>query len=373
MDLHKNLQSELDKVRVDQAEKENTLRSRIESLNKKTTSGDEWKSRYDNLQQDHEELKRALHIQQKVTDEVRKEASSFLNEMKSISEQSHQKSEQQEKQMVHIQNLDNEIMEWKRRHAQTKAQLRTMRTGSTGLSMDLPNASRLTKNRDFTRPEGLIKDVHVTRFQIAIDEVLQFARGDEPLNVLGGMKMVVIAIRHLLRDINGQTSKISSTPDQLQQQIKLRTKVSATANNFITASKNFALSGGISPVSLLDAAASHLTSAVVEAVRTVKMRLTSSDESDDDDDESLSTASPGYFGAPNGAPSIAESLYSPYDSLKAPVQMSNEEQKSLGPAQTPPTLNNVFDKSIIPSGLNIGFGTKAADPAIDELKVRLQS
>jgi hypothetical protein len=53
---------------------------------------------------------------------------------------------------------------------------------------------------------------------------------------------------------------------------KLSMRLSATANNLITATKNFVGSAGISPVSLVDAAASHLTSTVVELCKLVKLR-----------------------------------------------------------------------------------------------------
>ena len=371
MDLNKSLKLELDKVRADFVEKETTLHSQIDTLSKKNTGGDEWKSRYDDLQQDHRELKRVLQDQQSVTEEVRQEASAFFKEMKAISEHSNQKFEQQQEQVEHIHSLENEITEWKSRYALLKAQLRTMRAGSVGLSSDLPNASRLTRNGGFTQSDGLIKDIHVTRFQIAIDEVLQLARGDEPRNVLGGMKMVVVALRHILRDVNDAFSKTSSNQDQLQQQVKLRTKVSATGNNFITASKNFALSNGISPVSLLDAAASHLTSAVVETIRVVKVRPTYGDDSDNDDDVSLSTSSPGYFSVSyGGGRSIAESLYSPLNLAQHSPPTSNGQGKLSGTGGALPVLNSILNGKPVTSGQNTGYGTRTSDPAVDELKVK---
>ena len=70
-----------------------------------------------------------------------------------------------------------------------------------------------------------------------------------------------------------------------KQQAKLKSRVSATANNLITATKNHTSSGGLSPVSLLDAAASHLSTAVVELVKHVKVRPTPEDELEGDDED----------------------------------------------------------------------------------------
>jgi hypothetical protein len=173
--------------------------------------------------------------------------------------------------------------------------LRNMRASSLGLSIQRTDTSRFAKDDGFTRPDGLVKDVHITKFQIAIDELLHIARVGEPSAVLDYMKAVVVAVRSITQDI--MTSSTNNKDDEAsQRRAKLKSNVSATANNVITASKNFATSNGISPVSLLDAAASHLTAAIVELVRTVKIRPTPAGELEDDDDGSLEPVqSPGYF------------------------------------------------------------------------------
>ncbi|KAK2073775.1 hypothetical protein P8C59_008025 [Phyllachora maydis] len=90
---------------------------------------------------------------------------------------------------------------------------------------------------------------------------------------------VVASVRKITKDIDDS----AHVDETLAQQVaKLKPRVSLTANNLITASRNFAGSAGISPVSLLDAAASHLVSAVVELLRSVKIRPTPSAELDDD-------------------------------------------------------------------------------------------
>ncbi len=72
--------------------------------------------------------------------------------------------------------------------------------------------------------------------------------------------------------------------------------MSSTANNLITASKNFAASAGISPVSLLDAAASHLVAAVVELLANSQDTATPAGELEDDDDGTITPVdSTGFF------------------------------------------------------------------------------
>jgi len=65
--------------------------------------------------------------------------------------------------------------------------------------------------------------------------------------------------------------------------------MSSTANNLTTAAKNYVTAKGLSPVSLLDAAASHLTATVIEIIKIVLIRttitLTSNQDISSDEDE----------------------------------------------------------------------------------------
>ena len=372
LNLNKGLQSELERARAYNLENEESLRSQIDQLTSKNSGGSEWKLRYDDLQQDHQELQRELHDQQEITEDVRREASVFLNEMKIISERHDQKYEREEKLAQQVNALEKEIRQWKSRYARIKTQLRTLRTSSMGLLIDLPNAGQYAKDVDFVQQDGLIKDFHVTKFQLALDDVLRTARVGEPQTVLESMKMVVHAVKHISRDVNDSPTPMND--ETVQQRDKLRTKVSATANNFITASKNFALSKGLSPVSLLDAAASHLASAVVDLVRNFKIRLTPTDEleeDDDDDDESLPVGSPGYFGVSNGGrPSIVDSLYSPLSTTAPFLPMPNDRSKASEASKILPSTNGFSKPASAAPAPTLGFGLRAEDSEIDELKVR---
>lgn len=53
---------------------------------------------------------------------------------------------------------------------------------------------------------------------------------------------------------------------------QIRERVDATLSNLVAAIKNHATSHGLSPVSLVDAAASHVSAAVITAIQTVMMR-----------------------------------------------------------------------------------------------------
>jgi hypothetical protein len=251
---------------------------------------DEWRHRY-------EDLERELTDQQHVTEEVRQQASAFLQEMKELSVRSDQALHKEERLQSQVSTLEDEVREWKSRYAVTKTKLRTIRASSVGLGMAMhsPDMANVAKDRNFGSPDGLVKDIHVTKFQLSIDEYLQVARREEPQALLESMKNVFVCVKNITSDIsansnvsspqskNGSvyTDTDSVTPDK--QQAKLKAQVSATTNNLITASKNHASSAGVSPISLVDAAASHLSTAVVELVKSVKIRPTPPEELEEEE------------------------------------------------------------------------------------------
>lgn len=215
----------------------------------------------------------------------------FLNQMKSISERADYSYEREEKMGGEISKLQDEVKEWKTRYARTKAALRSLRTTSMGLVM--PSSTTLVaKEGGLSDPNGLVKDVHITKFQISIDELLRTARGINCAQTLDYVKGVVIATRAI-------TENIDDSPND--DRAKLKSRVSATANNLTTAAKNHATSQGISPVSLVDAAASHLTASIVELIKVVKIRPTPPGEYDDDGDDLITSPdSPRHNGPPVG-------------------------------------------------------------------------
>ena len=361
------MHSELEKVRANHADTERQLQSHKDQSTRQQGAGEnDWKTRFENLDRAHQTLQVELRQQQTVTNEVKQEAAVFLEEMKALSTRSGQSCEREEKLVFQVHRLEDQVKEWKNRYARTKTQLRNLRASSLGLSLQQPDTAQLGR---FTEPDGLIKELHVTRFQIAIDELLRTARGSEPDSVLAHVKSVVIAVRNISQDV-GHPSK---DDEQAQQTSKLKARISATANNLITASKNFAISNGLSPVSLLDAAASHLTAAVVNLLRTVKIQPTPPVELEDDDDSSFIAESPAYYGIPFDRSSAGgESVYSAVSSPQPPSSKANSQGKPIyhapkvSPRAIPP------NSSPHDSTQKAGLGLQAQDRGIEDLKVYLR-
>lgn len=241
-----------------------SLQREIETL-KMNGGDDDWKDRYETLEQE-------FHEHRQVTEEVRHEAMQSLQQMRSLSQKVQHKNQHEETLTKQVSDLQASVEDWKERHARTRAQLRTMRASSMGLFIQQPTATQFAQQGGLLDAKGLIRDTSVTRFQIAIDDLMQISRGNDPTQVLPFMGTIVSSVRTVTADIDMTNFKGSS--DTIKRCEKLKARTSSTTNHLITTAKHYSVSNGLAPVSLLDAAASHLTTAIIELIKTVKIRPT---------------------------------------------------------------------------------------------------
>ncbi|KAI8302008.1 cell polarity protein [Colletotrichum sp. SAR11_240] len=388
-DVNDNLRQELDRMRDEHANESRQLREQVDDLRQSnmTAAANVSSGNADReLQRENEQLRRSLQEQQQVTEEARREAREFLREMKMLSQQSGSSWQKQEELEKTIDQLEGEVREWRNRYARTKTQLRDMRAASLGLNVE-QDAAKYVREKGFLQQNGAVKDVHVTKFQIAIDELLQRARSDDPDKVVDSMKQVVVSVRRITKDID---EAAQTNEDLMQQRSKLKGKISSSANNLITSSKNFAASGGISPVSLLDAAASHLVAAIVDLLRAVKIRNTPDGELEDDDDGTITPVDSTGFFSPRTA-SRQESMIQ--DSVPAPLPLgqapppfqglggrASMDSSAYSPINSPRQSADTYNRG--PNGMNgmngmgykngptNGYGMRQDNQA-EELKVYL--
>ena len=188
--------------------------------------------------------------------------------MKSLTSQQDSLFDSQTNSTREVTRLQAEVKEWKTRYSQLKIQIRS-NASSIGSASHLNSPIRMdVKSRLTATEDGVIEDGNISRFQNSIDDLLTAARRDDS-EVLELMTEVVKATRAITDDLKRYGNPSVEDDPKVR---KLTTRLSATANNLITATKNHVSSHGISPVSLVDAAASHLTSTVVDLVKVVKMR-----------------------------------------------------------------------------------------------------
>jgi hypothetical protein len=138
--------------------------------------------------------------------------------------------------------------------------------------------------------DGAIPDVHLTAFLTAIDSLLSAGRSNAPTRVLTPMKSVVNAVSNILDDVRSH-SRRHADPEGVYA---LEERVEATLSNLVAASKTHATSSGLSPVSLLDAAASHVSAAVTELGRVVLLRRATKAEQEQFAPSSVGMATNGF-------------------------------------------------------------------------------
>jgi len=258
------------------------------------------------LQQRCQALERRLAEQQKTTDEVRQNATEFLQEMRLLSQQSDAALEKEEQLRSQISTLQAEVDEWKHRYTKTRTLLRTLHASSIGLSLQNMADKALSSRQEYLSQNGIVSDMDVTSFQISIDELLTTARRGATEETLDKMKAVMHNVQQVtggesVGDYSGMLSPTTS-PNPQSPPLNgnpptvsgLKSRITRNAKGLITATRNFVSSNGLSPVSLVDAAAANLTAAVVDYLKTVGIKPTSSDDlrHDAEADEGYETLAP---------------------------------------------------------------------------------
>jgi hypothetical protein len=316
--LNDSLQAEITRVRLEKSEMERNrefdsdLKSQLEDARRRNqTNEDEWRRRLDEARREardsedrlkqqlnearsqqnqsrgggggfddgidwrqrYETLELQLQEQRQITDEVRREASRFLQEMRDLSQQSSESVEKEDQLQDQIRLLDQEVRMWKARYAKAKSSGGDLQ--SPGLSSTRGNVGDYVRDAEFVSSNGVIKDMNVTNFQLAIDDLLQQARNGNEKMLNDSIKMVVMAVRLIAIDMEDDEARNGTDPSRPS---KLRMRLSQAANNLITATKSYTESNGVSPVSLVDAAASYLSGAVVDIVKSLKIRRSTPEE-----------------------------------------------------------------------------------------------
>lgn len=385
--LNKALREELDRLRNEHASETRQLREELEEASASARSASSGRGDKE-LQRENENLRSQVKEQRDITAQVRLEAQDFLREMKLLSQQSGASFAKQGELEQTIDALEQEIRDWRNRYAKAKTQLRGMRSGSMSLPAN-QDASQYVRDKGFTDAAGLVKDVHVTKFQVAIDELLRRARQQQPDTVIDAMKSVVMSVRRITKDFDASPCR----DDQEKQQRKLlKSRVSATANSLITASKTYATSAGIAPVSVIDAAASHLVTAMVDLLRLVKIRVTPDGELEEEDDGTVTPVESAGFFSPRTAKSqsIQSSSYQqpePFQKSSAPPPFqglgmrTSVDSSAYSPLNSPRGSVDTYNQASgngngYPApfaGASSGYGTRRGDPKTEDLKVNEHS
>lgn len=121
--------------------------------------------------------------------------------------------------------------------------------------------------------DGNIADVNVSAFQNSVDGLLQAARSSTPTGVLPAMKAIVVAITDIGEDVKRFEEKPNLDVDVSRLE-SLKHESTTRLNVLMQAARNHAMASGLSPISLIDGAAGHLSANVIEIIKLLKIRRT---------------------------------------------------------------------------------------------------
>ena len=231
-------------------------------------------------QADFEALQKEHGQQTEVVNELKQEVSNLLEELRELSARNDEMQADRDNDVVVIKDLNAQMANYKRLYEAAKTELRNLKATSQ-LYVQPPKADDFLPASD----KGAIADVNLTAFQSSIDELLAAARSKTPGNVLLSMKTVVLSTTLVTDDVakyeQVPANIVELSHEEQEQLMALKSKCSATLNNLMTACRNHASSHGLSPVSLLDAAASHVSATIVDLVKLLKVRKASKVETDE--------------------------------------------------------------------------------------------
>ncbi|KAJ7350358.1 hypothetical protein DFH08DRAFT_861178 [Mycena albidolilacea] len=210
-----------------------------------------------------------------IVDQLRNDMEGLLMELGDLSSRNDELMAAKDADLVTIRDLDSQLKDYKRKYEQAKTELRSVKATSQ-LFLQAPKMDRGEDQLPVSGDGGVL-DIHVTAFLSGIDALLTAGRSNAPTRVLTPMKAVVNAVSSIVDDVRafeGRPARERSDVD-VDQLAALRERAEATLSNLVAASKTHATSAGMSPVSLLDAAASHVAVTITEIARTVCIRKAS--------------------------------------------------------------------------------------------------
>ncbi|EGO26492.1 hypothetical protein SERLADRAFT_463619 [Serpula lacrymans var. lacrymans S7.9] len=267
----RSLQKELDDLRE--------LRAREKEREVRRTQDDEeelqiLRDRCERLEEERGNYK--ARDDTEIVDQLRTDMEGLLTELSDLSRRNDELMTAKDSDLIIIRDLDSQLKDYKRKYEQAKTELRSVKATSQ-LFLQAPKSDdQLPMSSD-----GGLLDIHVTAFVSATDGLLTAARSNAPTRVLTPMKAVVTSVTAIIEDVRSYEQRPQRSDIDIENLRSLRERAEATLSNLATASKTHATSSGMSPVSLLDAAASHVSATVTEIGRLISIRKATKSEQEE--------------------------------------------------------------------------------------------
>ncbi|KAG2352042.1 hypothetical protein BDR07DRAFT_1344693 [Suillus spraguei] len=267
----KTLQRELDDIR--------DLRAREKEREARRAQADEEELQIlrDRCERLEEERSSGFGIDNsEIIEQLRADMEGLMSELGDLSRRNDELMTAKDSDLTVIRDLDSQLKEYKRKYEQAKTELRSVKATSQ-LFLQAPKM----EDQLPMGPDGGLVDIHVTAFVSAIDSLLTAGRSSAPTRVLVPMKAVVTSTTAIIDDVRAYEQHPSRTDVDVDILHTLRERAEATLTNLVAASKTHATASGMSPVSLLDAAASHVSVTLTEIAKMICIRKASRAEQEE--------------------------------------------------------------------------------------------
>ncbi|GMK58532.1 hypothetical protein CspeluHIS016_0505640 [Cutaneotrichosporon spelunceum] len=277
----RSMQDELDVSRDETAtvrrEYDQKLRQAQDGLRQAQEEATQWRQRCDGFQDElHRfETERATREVPPVANdesvtELRNEMQSLVHELQSLSMQNDELMSARDRYHENQNALEAQVEEYCKQANAARIELRNLKATSTMFVPQPMSDDHLPASAD-----GNIADAHVSLFQAAIDGLLSAARSSTPSGVLPSMKAVVEAVTSIGDDVKAFEEQPNFDVDPSRLEL-LKYESTNRLLALMSAARNHAMASGLSPVSLIDAAAGHLSTNVVDIIKLLKIRRTGS-------------------------------------------------------------------------------------------------
>ncbi|CAO3592547.1 unnamed protein product [Absidia cylindrospora] len=244
---------------------------------------------HNRLDEQYRSLERNHKDQQEMVRDVKQETSQLMNELEKLSRDNDKLRDEKEQADFKNRQLLQEIQEWQTKYQKLRIELRNA-NGSAEYEKVVPNQNIIKEN--FLQPTrtGVIPYDSIISYQAAIEDLLQQSRSKSPSDILSSMKTLVVTCKAITEDVERYETKGAMTLDKQTKLQTLKGPFSNGLTQLVTAAKSHVSSMGISPIGLLDVAASNLTSAVVDLVKLVGMSSSSSSSPPSSSPSSISSS-----------------------------------------------------------------------------------
>ena len=200
--------------------------------------------------------------------ELKRQIHSLVDELNALSARNEDLLEERERHAQEMSEMEARVEEYKRMYDSVRVELRNLKATSMMFTSRPATDDHLPAS-----PDGNIADIHVSAFQNAIDGMLTAARSSAPSGVLPAMKAIVEAITEIGEDVQAFEANPNIDVDVSRLE-SLKHESTTRLNGLMQAARNHAMASGLSPVSLIDGAAGHLSSNVIEIIKLLRIRRT---------------------------------------------------------------------------------------------------